>query len=364
VKEGPCSWEVALESKAEGRGDALALCQAQCQVRAQPLPLASPPQPPNTHTSARTSPPSYPRPCAKKYFLQPSVVYILEAPSCPPKTFAPPRHRTRSFLPMSSPTPSSKTGLWDVPPSPLQGAELCHPLDRHPPPKPPPFLLSARSSTAATSGSGTVALTVPSWTPPSPLARGKGGGGGARGSGAHRLQRRDTHQAAAAAATPAPEPARGRGGGHRGRKEPREREDPRGAGSEPRGGARRHAPQAPDGPRRSAGRRARHPQGGGARRGVGGPPPSWTLTRKWCCGSCSREPRVLHAHSPPTPPNSFNVQSFLGEGGRAGNENGGGEESSGGRAAAGKERGGKQVRVRVTSESRSSTSGAVRARTS
>lgn len=341
MKEGPCSWEVALESKAEGRGDALALCQAQCQVRAQPLPLASPPQPPNTHTSARTSPPSYPRPCAKKYFLQPSVVYILEAPSCPPKTFAPPRHRTRSFLPMSSPTPSSKTGLWDVPPSPLQGAELCHPLDRHPPPKPPPFLLSARSSTAATSGSGTVALTVPSWTPPSPLARGKGGGGGARGSGAHRLQRRDTHQAAAAAATPAPEPARGRGGGHRGRKEPREREDPRGAGSEPRGGARRHAPQAPDGPRRSAGRRARHPQGGGARRGVGGAPalldthPEVVL-RLVLPGTPS-PPRPL----PPHPPQQLQcaVVSRRRRESRK-RKRGGGEESSGGRAAAGKERGG------------------------
>lgn len=111
---------------------------------------------------------------------------------------------------------------------------------------------------------------------------------------------------------------------------------------------------------------ARDTRRAGARGEVwGGPPPSWTLTRKWCCGSCSREPRVLHAHSPPTPPNSFNVQSFLGEGGRAGNENGGGgRKVAGGGRQQERKGGGKQVRVRVTSESRSSTSGAVRARTS
>lgn len=80
---------------------------------------------------------------------------------------------------MSSPTPSSKTRLWDVPPSPLQGAELCHPLDRHPPPKPP----HSSSSPAPPQP-----LPVPGQThlqslrgPPLPTRPRKMGGGGARG---------------------------------------------------------------------------------------------------------------------------------------------------------------------------------------
>lgn len=73
--------------------------------------------PPHTHTSARTSPPSYPRPCAKKYLLQPSVVYILETPSWPPKTFAPLRHRTGSF----------RCQVPLLPQRPVFGTSLLHP---------------------------------------------------------------------------------------------------------------------------------------------------------------------------------------------------------------------------------------------
>lgn len=95
---------------------------------------------------------------------------------------------------MSSPTPSSKTGLWDVPPSPLQGAELCHPPNRHPPPKPP----HSSSSPAPPQP-----LPVPGQThlqshrgPPLPAPPRKRGGGGARGlartdySGARLTRRR------------------------------------------------------------------------------------------------------------------------------------------------------------------------------
>lgn len=171
---------------------------------------------------------------------------------------------------MSSPTPSSKTGLWDVPPLPLQGAELCHPPNRHPPPKPP----HSSSSPAPPQP-----LPVPGQThlqshrgppPRSPKEKGRGR---SKGLGAHRLQRRETHQAAATAPAPAPEPARGRGGVHWERKEPREWEGSQGAGQGTRGRARRHALQARDRPLHSHGLRARHPQGGGARQRIG-PPPS------------------------------------------------------------------------------------------
>lgn len=258
---------MALESKAEGRGDALALCQAQCQVQAQPLPLASPP--PHTHTSARTSPPSYPRPCAKKYLLQPSVVYILETPSWPPKTFAPLRHRTGSF----------RCQVPLLPQRPVFGTSLLYP---------------SRELNSATHQTGTRPLSppIPPHRPllhnhfrfrdrhtyshivdPPPRSPKEKGRGRSKGLGAHRLQRRETHQAAATAPAPAPEPARGRGGVHWERKEPREWEGSQGAGQGTRGRARRHALQARDRPLHSHGLRARHPQGGGARQRIG-PPPS------------------------------------------------------------------------------------------
>lgn len=50
------------------------------------------------------------------------------------------------------------------------------------------------------------------------------------------------------------------------------------------------------------GSRARHPQGGGARQWVAPSLPPLSLTRKWCCSSCSREPRFLHAPSLPSLP--------------------------------------------------------------
>lgn len=90
-----------------------------------------------------------------------------------------------------------------------------------------------------------------------------------------------------------------------------------------------------------AGLRARQPRGGGARRCVAPRPPSRTLTRKWCCGSCSREPQFLHAHLPPSlpPPPTASVRSrFTEKAGEPETKRGGEREgSSEGRAAAGKE---------------------------
>lgn len=80
------------------------------------------------------------------------------------------------------------------------------------------------------------------------------------------------------------------------------------------------------------GMRARHPQGGGARQWVAPSLPPLTLTRKWCCSSCSREPRFLHA--PSLPPSPQQTQSRAAaerrrerrkrKGGREGNGNAGG----------------------------------------
>lgn len=86
-----------------------------------------------------------------------------------------------------------------------------------------------------------------------------------------------------------------------------------------------------------AGLRARQPRGGGARRCVAPRPPSRTLTRKWCCGSCSREPQFLHAHLPPSlpPPPTASVRSrFTEKAGEPETKRGGGrgrEVAKGGR---------------------------------
>lgn len=74
--------------------------------------------------------------------------------------------------------------------------------------------------------------------------------------------------------------------------------------------------------------RARDTRRAGAR-GSGWPPPALpplTLTRKWCCSLCSREPRFLHAPSLPPSPHWLGVEPRLREGGSAGNEKGGGRE--------------------------------------
>lgn len=116
------------------------------------------------------------------------------------------------------------------------------------------------------------------------------------------------------------------------------REDQQGArgGGRARGGARGHALSARDRPTHSHARNARETPAGRGREAVGGPlPPSLpplTLTRKWCCSSCSREPRFLHA--PSLPPSPQQTQSRAAaerrrerrkrKGGREGNGNAGG----------------------------------------
>lgn len=165
----------------------------------------------------------------------------------------------------------------------------------------------------------------------------KRGGGRSRELGARRLQRRETHPAATAAAAPEPEPERGRGGVCWERREPSGAGGP--AGGEGRGESARRSARA-----RTFGARqthtltrtecARDTRRAGAR-GSGWPPPSLpplTLTRKWCCSSCSREPRFLHA--PSLPPSPQQTQSRAAaerrrerrkrKGGREGNGNAGG----------------------------------------
>lgn len=136
---------------------------------------------------------------------------------------------------------------------------------------------------------------------------------------------------------PEPEPERGRGGVCWERREPSGAGGP--AGGEGRGESARRSARA-----RTFGARqthtltrtecARDTRRAGAR-GSGWPPaslPPLTLTRKWCCSSCSREPRFLHA--PSLPPSPRQTQSRAAaerrrerrkrKGGREGNGNAGG----------------------------------------
>lgn len=255
------------------------------------------------------------------------MVSRLETPSCPPKTFAPLRHPTGSFLPLSTPTPSSKAGLWDVPPSPLQGAELCHPPDRHPPPK-PPLSSSSPAPPQPLPVPGQTHLQSHRGPPPHPArppARPrKRGGGGARSlaradsSGARltrrRRRRRRRRQRLSQRAGGA---AFAGNGGSRASGRTRGARD----GERKAGCAGMHCRRQTDLHTRRA---ARETPAGRGREAVCGPPPSLLNTHPEVVLRLVLPGTPVPPRPPSSsPPPSLNEESFRGEGGRAGNEKGG-----------------------------------------
>lgn len=234
------------------------MCQAQCQVQAQLLPLASP-------ASARTSPPAYPRPRANSYLPRPAPWSTYWRPQRSPPNLRSPETAPGSFLLMSPRTPSSKTLPWDVPPNPSRELNSAtHQTGTRPlsPPIPPHHPLLHNHfrfrDGHLQSHRG----------PPPPQEKGRGR---SRALGARQLQRRETHPAATAAAAPEPEPERGRGGVCWGG---RERVGWEGQEGRAHGGARgTHFRRETDLHTQTRRARARHPQGGGARQWVVPRPP-------------------------------------------------------------------------------------------
>lgn len=157
----------------------------------------------------------------------------------------------------------------------------------------------------------------------------------------------ETHPAAAAAVAPAPEPARRRGGVCRESGEPKEWEDPRGAGWGAQGGARGHALRASARRTPTLALAARETPAGRGRKAACGPPPSLLNTHP----EVVLRLVLLGTPIPPrpllSPPPTGSVRSRLSEKAGEPETKKGGGRTRDGRAAAGRR--GNEFRDRVTS---------------